>query len=67
MKQHGCHCHICGCREPEQVPIQNYGGCGEVTPSPTGFSSSFGKHQIQLESDWFVHRLCLPGEEVIII
>lgn len=44
------------------MPLQHCGDCGGLPPSPTGFSSSFGKHQIQLESDWFVQRLHLPGE-----
>lgn len=36
-----------------QVPTQAQGGCGGVAPSPTSSSSSFGKCQIELESDWF--------------
>ena len=67
MRQRGCHCHICRCGELGLVPIQDHGSCGGVAPSPTGFSGSFGKRQIQLESDWFVQRLYLPGEEKIII
>lgn len=49
------------------MPIQDCGGCGGVASSPTSFSDSFGKRQIQSESDWFVQRLYLPGEEKIII
>lgn len=48
-----------------QVPT--LGGCGGVAPSPTGSSSSSGKSQVELESDWFVQSLYLPGEEKIII
>lgn len=66
-RQHGCHCHLCACGGPGQVPIQDHGGCGGVAPSPTGFSGSFVKCQIQSESDWFVQRLYLPGDNIIII